>query len=677
MTTHIEQQSIDTIRTLSIDAIDKANSGHPGLPMGAAPMAYTLWAKEMNHNPLNPKWFNRDRFVLSAGHGSMLLYSLLHLFHYGLTIEDLKQFRQWGSLTPGHPEYRHTVGVEATTGPLGQGIAMSVGMAMAEAHLAAKYNMNGFAIINHYTYALCGDGDLMEGVAGEAASLAGHLKLGKLILLYDSNNISLDGKLSMSFSENIGKRFEAYGWQTLLVENGNEVDDIKQALDQAKADPERPTLIEVKTVIGYGAPAIQGTNKVHGNPLGAEVTKATKEAYGWNHDAFFVPDEVREHFDQLVKKGEEKENQWNAKFAAYEADHPKLAQELLDAIDGKLPNGYANHFPDYANGTNKATRAASSEVINAAAETVPQLFGGSADLASSTKTTIKGSGDFLPGQYEGKNIWFGVREFAMAAATNGIALHGGLIPFCSTFFTFSDYAKPAIRLAALMGIPSIFVFTHDSIAVGEDGPTHEPIEQLAGLRSIPNLTVLRPADGNETREAWKIALESRESPTLIVLTRQDVETCDGECVYASDGVRKGGYILLKEKRSADVVLIATGSEVYLAIKAKALLAADGIDARVVSLPSWELFERQPQTYKDQVLPPELSSRVGIEMASSFGWRQFITSSGGLITIDHFGASAPAATVMIKFGFTPEHVAEEAKCVLKRNKEGARQTRWKN
>lgn len=530
MTTAIDQLSIDTIRTLSIDAINKANSGHPGLPMGAAPMAYALWAKKLKHNPADPKWFNRDRFVLSAGHGSMLLYSLLHLFNYGLSLEEMKKFRQWGSLTPGHPEYNHTIGVEATTGPLGQGIAMAVGMAMAEAHLAATYNRTDYSIINHHTYALCGDGDLMEGVSSEAASLAGRLKLGKLILLYDSNNISLDGKLNMSFTENVLQRFDAYGWQTLLVEDGNDVEAIQAALDQATADSGRPTLIEVRTTIGFGSPNLAGTNKVHGNPLGTEETAETKNAYGWNYEPFYVPEEVKAHFEKLNDSETAVESEWNKQFDAYTVAYPELAARLKAAIKGELASDYAAALPIYPSGAQKATRQTSGEVIDALAKTVPNLFGGAADLATSTKTTIKSSGDFLPESYAGRNIWFGVREFAMSCAVNGLALHGGVIPYGSTFFTFSDYAKPAIRLAALMGIPSIFVFTHDSIAVGEDGPTHEPVEQLAGLRAIPNLNVLRPADGNEVREAWKIAVESRNRPCLDTSKRDDIGRGNRRCI---------------------------------------------------------------------------------------------------------------------------------------------------
>lgn len=665
MTATIEQRSINTIRTLSIDAIEKANSGHPGLPMGAAPMAYTLWAKKMQHNPANPKWFNRDRFVLSAGHGSMLLYSLLHLFNYGLSLNELKQFRQWGSLTPGHPEYGHTVGVEATTGPLGQGIGMAVGMAMAEAHLGATYNRDSFDVVHHYTYALCGDGDLMEGVSAEAASLAGRLKLGRLIVLYDSNNVSLDGRLDMSFAENVRQRFDAYGWQTLLVEDGNEVDDVKAALDQAAADETRPTLIEVRTTIGYGAPKVAGTNKVHGNPLGADVAKATKEAYGWTYEPFTVPDDVKEHFKGLAEAGQKAEAAWDEKFAAYEKAYPELAAQLKAAAEGKLAADYADQLPTYEPGTKKATRATSGEVINGLAQSVPQLFGGAADLASSTKTTIKDGGDFLPEDYSGRNIWFGVREFAMMAAVNGMALHGGVIPFGSTFFTFSDYAKPAIRLAALMKIPSIFVFTHDSIAVGEDGPTHEPIEQLAGLRAIPNLNVIRPADGNEVREAWKVAVESSHTPTLLVLTRQGLETLKGEVDGAAAGVPRGGYIVSEAASGKpEGLLIATGSEVALAVQAQKLLEQENLSVRVVSLPSWELFRSQSQDYRDQVLPPEIKARVGIEMAASLGWHEFVGSEGALVTIDRFGASAPGDRVTKEYGFTPEHVAETMKSLMR-------------
>ncbi|MCO7125921.1 transketolase [Sporolactobacillus shoreicorticis] len=653
----LEQLSINTIRTLSIDAIEKANSGHPGLPMGAAPMAYTLWAKVMRHNSEDPNWFDRDRFVLSAGHGSMLLYSLLHLFGYGLTIEDLKQFRQWHSLTPGHPEYGHTAGVEATTGPLGQGIAMAVGMAMAETHLAAKYNKDAFDIVNHYTYALCGDGDLMEGITGEAASLAGHLKLGKLIVLYDSNDISLDGNLTMSFSENVRDRFKAYGWQTFFVNDGNCVDEIENALNTAKRDKSRPTLIEVKTTIGFGAPHVQGTNKVHGNPLGEEELFETKRNYEWDHEPFFVPEEVKQHFIALAEKGKKEQKLWKEKYENYKKENRDLAKELQAAVHGNLPISYDAKLPEYEVGTKKATRQTSGEIINVLSERIPQLFGGAADLSSSTKTNMNKKGDFTSDNYSGQNIWFGVREFGMTAAVNGMALHGGIIPFCSTFFTFSDYAKPAIRLAALMGIPSIFVYTHDSIAVGEDGPTHEPIEQLAGLRSIPNLTVIRPADGNEVREAWKIAVESQHRPTVLVLTRQSVETVPRELSRAKEGVRRGAYIVSDSPGRDQGVLIATGSEVALAVKAQELLNERDISVRVVSMPSWELFLQQPKSYQQKIIPPNIAARVSIEMASSTGWRRFTGDKGTVIAIDCFGSSAPSERLLNEYQFTAEHVAE--------------------
>lgn len=665
MTESIEQLAINTIRTLSIDAIEKANSGHPGLPMGAAPMAYTLWAKVMRHNPHDPKWFDRDRFVLSAGHGSMLLYSLLHLFGYGLTVDDLKQFRQWQSKTPGHPEYGHTIGVEATTGPLGQGIAMAVGMAMAEAHLSAVYNRPGYDVVHHRTFALCGDGDLMEGVSSEAASLAGHLKLGRLIVLYDSNNISLDGNLNMSFSENVRKRFEAYGWQTLLVEDGNDTDSMKQALDEAESDETRPTLIEVKTVIGYGAPTKGGTNQVHGSPLGKEEALGAKKSYGWSYEPFTVPQEVKAHFQSLVLEKEKEEKRWKSLFSDYQKAYPKLADRLQQVIAGELDPDYAGRLPQYEEGKKLATRQSSGEVINALAETVPQLFGGAADLSSSTKTTMKKEKNFTSDSYDGRNIWFGVREFAMAAAVNGMALHGGVIPFGSTFFTFSDYAKPALRLAALMNIPSIFVFTHDSIAVGEDGPTHEPIEQLAGLRAIPGLCVLRPADGNETREAWKLAVESADHPTALVLTRQALETTAGEAAGAAAGVRRGGYVAADGGSDPAGILIATGSEVPLAVKARELLKQEGVHVRVVSLPSWDLFNQQPEAYRNEILPPDLTKRVGIEMGASLGWRQFVGDEGVLVTVDRFGASAPGDRVVSEYGFTPEHIAQTMKDLLKK------------
>ncbi|MBE2905065.1 transketolase [Anoxybacillus flavithermus] len=665
MTHSIEQLSIAAIRTLSIDAIEKANSGHPGMPMGAAPMAYTLWTKFMNHNPRNPKWFNRDRFVLSAGHGSMLLYSLLHLSGYDVTMEDIKQFRQWGSKTPGHPEYGHTPGVEATTGPLGQGIAMAVGMAMAERHLAATYNKDKFEMINHFTYAICGDGDLMEGVSAEAASLAGHLKLGRLIVLYDSNDISLDGELHLSFSESVEQRFKAYGWQYIRVEDGNNIEEIAQAIAEAQKDLERPTLIEVKTTIGYGSPNKAGTADVHGAPLGKDEIKLTKEAYKWTFEEdFYVPDEVYAHFEKVVKEaGEKKEAEWNALFAEYEKAYPDLAKQLKMAIEGKLPEGWEKTLPVYAEGKSLATRASSGEVLNAIAKVVPQFLGGSADLAGSNKTLIKGAGDFLPGSYEGRNIWFGVREFAMGAALNGMALHGGVKVYGGTFFVFSDYLRPAIRLAALMGLPVTYVFTHDSIAVGEDGPTHEPIEQLASLRAMPNVCVIRPADANETAAAWRLAVESTDRPTALVLTRQNLPTLATTAERAYEGVKRGAYVVSEAQGEVQALLLASGSEVSLAVEAQKALANEGIHVSVVSMPSWDRFEAQPAEYKESVIPKRVKKRLAIEMGSSLGWERYTGDEGDILAIDRFGASAPGEKIMQEYGFTVENVVARVKALL--------------
>lgn len=663
MTSTIQDLSITTIRTLSIDAIEKANSGHPGMPMGAAPMAYTLWTKFMNHNPENPKWFNRDRFVLSAGHGSMLLYSLLHLSGYDVTMDDLKSFRQWGSKTPGHPEYGHTPGVDATTGPLGQGIAMAVGMAMAERHLAAKYNKEGYNIVDHFTYVICGDGDLMEGISSEAASLAGHLKLGRLIVLYDSNDISLDGDLNKSFSENVEQRFQAKGWQVIRVEDGNNVEEIAKAIEIAKAEENRPTLIEVKTTIGYGSPNKGGTSSVHGSPLGAEETKLVKEAYSWTfEDDFYVPKEVYEHFEATVKEaGKQKEKEWNDLFAKYEANYPELAKELKLAINGELPENWDQSLPVYEEGKSIATRSSSGEAINAIAKNVPYFFGGSADLAGSNKTTIKNGGDFSAENYGGRNIWFGVREFAMGAALNGMALHGGLRVFGGTFFVFSDYLRPAIRLAALMKLPVTYVFTHDSIAVGEDGPTHEPIEQLASLRAMPNLSVIRPADGNESRAAWKEALQSDSKPTALVLTRQNLKTIKGTDQLAEEGVKRGAYVISPAKSDhPQALLLASGSEVGLAIEAQKALASEGIDVQVVSMPSWDRFEGQPEEYKNEVMPKHVKKRVAIEMASPFGWERYVGDEGKILGINQFGASAPENKILKEYGFTVENVVQKVK-----------------
>lgn len=666
MTQQIDQLAINTIRTLSIDAIEKAKSGHPGLPMGAAPMAYTLWAKHMNHNPSNPKWFNRDRFVLSAGHGSMLLYSLLHLSGYNLSMDEIKNFRQWGSETPGHPEYGYTDGVEATTGPLGQGIGMAVGMAMAEKHLAAKYNKPGLDIVDHYTYALCGDGDLMEGVAAEAVSLAGHLQLDKLIMLYDSNDISLDGELDMSFTEDIKKRFESYGWNYIRVEDGNNVDEISQAIEKAKENDGGPTLIEVKTVIGYGSPNKSGKSASHGAPLGEAEMKLTKDYYKWTFDQdFHVPEEVYGSFKEATNKlGVEAEEAWNELFKKYEAEHAELAKELQDAIDGKLPENLDDVLPVYEEGTSLATRAASGDAINAIAEVMPALFGGSADLASSNNTMIKNTEAFLPADYSGRNVWFGVREFAMGTMLNGIALHGGLHAYGATFFVFSDYVRPAIRLSALMEVPVTYVFTHDSIAVGEDGPTHEPVEHLAALRAIPGLSIIRPADANETAAAWKMAVSSEKTPTALVLSRQNLDVLPTATEDVMEGVSKGAYVVsAASKEKADAILLASGSEVNLAVNAQKALKDAGIDVSVVSMPSWDLFEKQDQAYKDSVLPKDIKKRLGIEMASSLGWHKYVGDEGDVLSIDTFGASAPGNLVIEKYGFTVDNVVAKVKALI--------------
>ncbi|MBB2482823.1 transketolase [Bacillus sp. APMAM] len=663
-----DQLAVTTIRTLSIDAIEKANSGHPGLPMGAAPMAYTLWTRFMNHNPKNPKWFNRDRFVLSAGHGSMLLYSLLHLSGYGLGMDELKNFRQWGSKTPGHPEYGHTDGVEATTGPLGQGIAMAVGMAMAERHIAGVYNKDNFELINHYTYALCGDGDLMEGISSEAASLAAHLKLGRLVVLYDSNDISLDGDLDKSFSESVEGRFKSYGWQYIRVEDGNNFEEIAKALEEAKSDVTRPTMIEVKTVIGYGSPNKSGKSAVHGAPLGADELKLTKEFYKWTFEEdFHVPSEVYDRFNEkIVEAGAKKEEEWNQLFEQYKNKYPELASQLEQSLNGELPQDWDKDIPVYEEGKSLASRASSGEVLNAIAKKVPTFIGGSADLAGSNNTMIKGEKDFTPESYDGRNIWFGVREFAMGAAMNGMALHGGLKVYGGTFFVFSDYLRPAIRLAALMKLPVTYVFTHDSIAVGEDGPTHEPIEQLAALRAMPNISVIRPADGNETAAAWRAALTSKDKPTALVLTRQGLPTLKLTEENAQTGVEKGAYIVSpSQKTTPDVMILASGSEVHLAVEAQAVLQKENIDASVISMPSWDRFEQQSKEYKESILPKSVKKRFAIEMAAPFGWDRYVGDEGEILAIEGFGASAPGGKIMEEYGFTVENVVGRIKALLQK------------
>lgn len=657
-----DQLGVNTIRTLSIEAVQKANSGHPGLPMGAAPMAYALWTKHLKVNPTTSRnWVDRDRFVLSAGHGSAMLYSLLHLSGYNVTIDDLKNFRQWDSKTPGHPEVHHTDGVEATTGPLGQGIAMAVGMAMAEAHLAATYNRDSFPIMDHYTYAICGDGDLMEGVSQEASSMAGHMKLGKLIVLYDSNDISLDGPTSKAFTENVGARYEAYGWQHILVKDGNDLDEIEAAIEAAKAETDKPTLIEVKTVIGYGAPK-EGTSSVHGAPIGEEGITAAKAVYGWEYPDFTVPEEVAARFKEtMIDEGQKAEEAWNEMFKNYEHAHPELAKQFKEAFANQLPEGWEQELPKYELGTSTASRVTSKETIQAISKVVPSFWGGSADLSASNNTMVAAEKDFEPGQYEGRNIWFGVREFAMAAAMNGIQLHGGSHVYGGTFFVFTDYLRPAIRLAALQKVPVTYVLTHDSVAVGEDGPTHEPIEQLASVRCIPNVHVIRPADGNETVAAWKIAMNSTETPTILVLSRQNLPVLEGTLEHASDSVQKGAYVLSPQKGEQPAgILIATGSEVNLAVEAQAKLAEEGIDVSVVSMPSFDLFEKQSAEYKESVLPKAVTKRVAIEAAASFGWERYVGTEGKTITIDHFGASAPGGLVLEKFGFTPENVVNTYK-----------------
>ncbi|WP_055665112.1 transketolase [Desnuesiella massiliensis] len=654
----IDQLGVNTIRTLSIDAIQKANSGHPGLPMGAAPMAYALWTKFLKVNPKSSKWVDRDRFVLSAGHGSAMIYSLLHLAGFEVTIEDLKAFRQWGSKTPGHPEVHHTHGVEATTGPLGQGVAMAVGLAMSEAHLSAVYNKPGYDIVDHYTYALCGDGDLMEGVSQEAASMAGHMKLGKLILLYDSNDISLDGPTSKAFTENVGKRFEAYGWQHILVKDGNNLKEISKAIEDARKEKDKPTIIEVKTVIGFGAP-LQGTSKVHGSPLGAEGILEAKKIYEWNYPAFTVPEEVSKRFKEtLMDTGEVKENEWKESFASYKKAYPELAAQFEQAFSEELPLGWDKDLPVYDEGASSASRVTSKETIQALAKNIPFFWGGSADLSSSNNTTIAEEKDFEAGQYEGRNIWFGVREFAMAAVMNGIALHGGTKVYGGTFFVFVDYLKAAIRLAALQKLPVTYVLTHDSIAVGEDGPTHEPIEQLSSLRGLPNLSVIRPADGNEVVEAWKLAITTKDHPTVLVLTRQNLPVIPGTKELASENVKKGAYVISKQEGAKpEGILIATGSEVDLAIKAQKVLKAQGKDVSVVSMPSMDLFDKQDEAYKEAVLPKDVRKRVAIEMGASFGWERYVGLDGATVTIDHFGASAPGGKLIEEFGFTVEEVVK--------------------
>ena len=652
---------INTIRMLSADAVQQANSGHPGLPMGAAPMAYVLWTRFLKHNPANPKWFDRDRFVLSAGHGSMLLYSLLYLTGYDLSLDDLKNFRQWGSKTPGHPEYGHTPGVETTTGPLGQGLANAVGLAMAEAFLAARYNRPGFPIMDHYTYALASDGDLMEGVSHEAASLAGHLKLGKLICLYDDNHISIEGSTDIAFTEDRLKRFEAYEWQVQQVEDGNDLEAIARAIQAAQDERQRPSLIAVRTFIGWGSPNKQNKASAHGEPLGVEELGLTKANLCWPAEpSFCLPEPALAAFRRAVDQGEKMEKEWSSLTRSYEQLFPGPALEFKQVLRGELPRGWDADIPSFpADPKGAATRNISGTVLNALASRLPHLIGGSADLAPSTKTLIAGSRDFTDGQFDQRNIRFGVREHGMGAILNGMALHGGVIPYGATFLIFSDYMRPPMRLAAMMGLKVIYVFTHDSIGLGEDGPTHQPIEQLAGLRSVPRLTVIRPADANETAEAWRQAIRL-EGPVALILTRQNVPTVDRTRMNPASGLARGGYVVNRsDGKKPEVILIGTGSELSLALEAAAQLEAQGKTVQVVSLPSWELFERQPQSYREEVLPPAVKARVSIEAGSPQGWERYVGDRGRIIGLDHFGASAPYKILYQQFGITVERVIEAA------------------
>lgn len=657
----ISNLSIATIRSLGIDTINKANSGHPGMVLGSAPALYTLFNKELNIYNKEAEWINRDRFVLASGHASALLYSMLHLTGFDVTIDDLKNFRQLNSHTPGHPEIEMTHGVDASSGPLGQGIPMAAGMAMAEKFLANQYNKENFDIIDHYTYVLCGDGDMQEGVTYEAASLAGHLSLGKLIVLYDANKVTLDGPLSMSFSENVKKRYEACNWQVLEVKDGNDINEIHKAIKKGKKEQFKPTLIIVNTVIGFGS-ANQGTNKVHGAPLGKEDGKNAKLSYGFDHDEFYVPEEVYEDFKKkTIKRGKSKFNKWNKLFNEYKEQYPTEAKQLEDAIAGKYSLNIDELLKNYPVGHNDATRNTSLEVIQEVAKQNPTFLSGTADLASSTKTKIKDEDDFSVENYNGRNLVFGIREFAMVAIMNGMTLHKGVKVSAGGFLVFSDYFKAAVRMACLMKLPIILPLSHDSIAVGEDGPTHQPIEQFAMLRSIPNMHVIRPGDAVEMAAAWKLAIESTENPTALILTRQNVETMENSSV---EGVSKGAYVIGKEENHLDAIIIASGSEVNLAMKAKKVLLEKGIDVRVVSMPCQEIFDQQDEQYKEAVLPNAMRKRLSVEMASSFGWHKYVGLDGITMSIDEFGKSAPAQDVIQSYGFTVDGVVENIEKLLK-------------
>ena len=662
----LDELCVDTIRTLAIDAVQKAESGHPGLPLGAAPMAYVLWQKHLRHNPRDPQWPDRDRFVLSAGHGCMLLYCLLHLTGYDLTLDDLKQFRQWGSRTPGHPEFRLTPGVEATTGPLGQGTANAIGMAIAERSLAHRFNRPGHEIVNHRTFALVSDGDLMEGISGEAASLAGHLGLSKLIYLYDDNNVTLDGPTSMAFTEDVAKRYEAYQWNVLRVRDGNtDLEEIDRAIVAAMAETRRPSIILVHTTLGYGSPHKAGTSAAHGSPLGKEEVALTKKALGWEwEEPFYEPPEAIAHFREAVESGRKAQDDWKRRFDAWAKESPDLAREWRQAWALDLPSGWDSDLPSWKAGDKEATRIAGGAALNAIAAKVPYLIGGDADLSESTKTTIKNGGDFDASTGSGRNFHFGVREHAMAGIGNGMSYHGGVRPFVATFFNFSDYMRPSVRLSAISELPTIFVWTHDSIGLGEDGPTHQPIEQLMSLRAMPGFTVIRPGDANETVEAWKVTMEHKEGPVGLVLSRQKLPVQDREKLGSSGGVRQGAYVLAEaSKTPARLILIASGSEVFLAVDAREKLEAEGIPTRVVSMPSSTLFDRQPREYRESVIPPGVRARLAIEAGASLGWKRYVGDGGDSVSLDRYGASAPGEVVLRELGFSVENVVRRAKALL--------------
>jgi transketolase len=663
----IDELCVDTVRTLAIDAVQKANSGHPGLPLGAAPMAYVLWSRHLKHNPRDPEWPDRDRFVLSAGHGCMLWYCLLYLTGYDLTLDDLKAFRQWGSRTPGHPEYRVTPGVEATTGPLGQGTANAVGMAIAERCLARRFNRPGHEIVNHRTFAIVSDGDLMEGISNEASSLAGHLRLGKLTFLYDSNGVTLDGPASMAFTEDVGKRYEALQWQVLRVDDGNtDLEGIDRALSAAEQETRRPTLIIVRTTIGYGSPHKAGTSEAHGSPLGPDEVVATKKALGWEHEEpFYVPDEALAHFRTAVDRGKQSHFDWSRRFDAWAAANHDLAQVWRRAFDGELPPGWDAELPTWKAGEKEATRAAAGKALNAIAANVPTLLGGDADLSVSTSTKLKDEADFDGQTGDGRNLHFGVREHAMAGIANGMAYHGGIRPFVATFFCFSDYMRPSVRLSAVSELPVIFVWTHDSIGLGEDGPTHQPIEHLMSLRAMPHFTLIRPADPNEAVEAWRVAMQHRDGPVGLVLSRQKLPVIDPSKCAAPSGLSRGAYVLAEGSGGSPLlILIATGSEVSLALEAREKLESEGISTRVVSMPSWELFAKQDSSYRGEVLPAGVSARLSIEAGAKLGWERWVGDRGDSIGLERFGASAPGEIVMKELGFNVENVVARAKALLK-------------